>query len=156
VQFEITAATRDAVQAWIKHARLKPEDLLLPSRLHNSPHLGTREYARILGGWVEYLGLDQADYGTHSMQTQAIIRPAKETGDRLAGSRPPSGDIVRGALGQSLPAIRPTACLKVIIRIDDAETRQSTTLSARSGHCRCDSKAVIRPRLEPKLRDSRQ
>src|SRR5215831_3899414 len=48
VQFEITQATRDAVQAWIKQARLRPEDFLFPSRLHDSPHLGTRQYARIL------------------------------------------------------------------------------------------------------------
>lgn len=57
MQFEITAATRDAVQVWIKHAGLKPEDFLFPSRLHNSPRLGTRQYARILQHWVEDLGL---------------------------------------------------------------------------------------------------
>jgi integrase len=49
VQFEITQATRDAVQAWIGRAGLEPEDFLFPSRLHDSPHLGTRQYARILG-----------------------------------------------------------------------------------------------------------
>jgi integrase len=49
VQFEITQATRDALHVWIKQAGLKPEDFLFPSRLHDSPHLGTRQYARILG-----------------------------------------------------------------------------------------------------------
>ena len=49
VQFEITQTTRDALQAWIKQAGLKPEDFLFPSRLHDSPHLGTRQYARIPG-----------------------------------------------------------------------------------------------------------
>src|SRR5450432_3143039 len=44
VQFEITAAAREAVQAWIKHAGLKSEDFLFPSRLNGSPHLGTRQY----------------------------------------------------------------------------------------------------------------
>jgi hypothetical protein len=38
VQFEITQATREAVQAWIRQAALKPEDFLFPSRLHDSPH----------------------------------------------------------------------------------------------------------------------
>jgi site-specific recombinase XerC len=65
VQFEITPAAREAVQAWIKLAGLKSEDYLFPSRLHESPHLGTRQYARILGHWVDELGLDRADYGTH-------------------------------------------------------------------------------------------
>ena len=39
-----------------------------PSRLNDSPHLGTRQYARIFGHWVDELGLDRADYGTHSMR----------------------------------------------------------------------------------------
>jgi len=74
VQFEITQATRDALQAWIKQAGLKPEDFLFPSRLHESPHLGTRQYARILGHWVDELGLDRAEYGTHSMRrTKATL-----------------------------------------------------------------------------------
>ncbi len=74
VQFEITAATREAVQAWISLVGLKPEDFLFPSRLHESPHLGTRQYARILGHWVDELGLDRADYGTHSMRrTKATL-----------------------------------------------------------------------------------
>jgi integrase len=74
VQFEITQAARDAVQAWIRQAALNPEDYLFPSRLHESPHLGTRQYARILGHWVDELGLDRADYGTHSMRrTKATL-----------------------------------------------------------------------------------
>ena len=74
VQFEITQATRGALQAWIRQAALKPEDFLFPSRLHDSPHPGTRQYARILGHWVDELGLDRADYGTHSMRrTKATL-----------------------------------------------------------------------------------
>ena len=45
VQFEITPATRDAVQKWIKKAELKSDDFVFPSRIHDSPHLGTRQYA---------------------------------------------------------------------------------------------------------------
>ena len=74
VQFEITPATRDAVQKWIKQAGLRSDDFVFPSRIHDSPHLGTRQYARILEGWVEELGLDPADYGTHSMRrTKATL-----------------------------------------------------------------------------------
>ena len=73
VQFEITQATRGALQAWIKQAALKPEDSLFP-RLHDSPYLGTRQYARILGHWVAEHGLDRAEYGTHSMRrTKATL-----------------------------------------------------------------------------------
>jgi hypothetical protein len=62
VQVEITAATREAVQKWIKQAGLKFEDFVFPSRIHDSPHLGTRRYARILEGWVEELGLNLSPY----------------------------------------------------------------------------------------------
>ena len=81
VQFEITPATRDAVQKWIKIAGLKSDDFVFPSRVHDSPHLGTRQYARILERWVVELGLDPADYGTHSMRrTEAtpINRPRSD------------------------------------------------------------------------------
>ena len=74
VQFEITSATREAVQKWIKQAGLQSEDFLFPSRIHGSPHLGTRQYARIVDGWVKELGLDPAEYGTHSMRrTKATL-----------------------------------------------------------------------------------
>lgn len=74
VQFEITPATRDALQKWIVTSGLKSENFLFPSRVHASPHLGTRQYARILEGWVEALGLDPAEYGTHSIRrTKATL-----------------------------------------------------------------------------------
>lgn len=68
VQSEITPSTREAVEAWIKAARLRADDFLFPSRLHASPHLGTRQYARIVDGWVEEIGLDPSAYGTHSIR----------------------------------------------------------------------------------------
>jgi integrase len=68
VQFEITTPTREAVEAWIKHAGLKCEDFLFPSRVHASPHLGTRQYTRIVDAWVKEIGLDAAAYGTHSIR----------------------------------------------------------------------------------------
>ena len=68
VQFEITPSTREAVEAWIKLASLRADDYLFPSRLHASPHLGTRQYARIVDGWVRETGLDPDGYGTHSIR----------------------------------------------------------------------------------------
>jgi integrase len=68
VQFEITASTQEAVSAWIKDAKLRSEDFLFPSRIHKSPHLGTRQYARIVDNWVQQIGLDSSAYGTHSMR----------------------------------------------------------------------------------------
>lgn len=74
VQFEITEPTRDAVGAWISHTGLTGEDSLFPSRIRRSAHLSTRQYARIVGSWVEQLGLDRADYGTHTLRrTKATL-----------------------------------------------------------------------------------
>lgn len=68
VQFEITPSTREAVEAWIKSAELRQDDHLFASRLLASSHLHTRQYARIVEGWVEEIGLDPAGYGTHSIR----------------------------------------------------------------------------------------
>ena len=68
VKFEITEQTRDAIGAWLGEAQLGSEDFLFPSRVAASPHLSTRQYARILKTWVTSIGLDAAGYGTHSMR----------------------------------------------------------------------------------------
>lgn len=66
VQFELTEPTRTAVLAWIEKARLKNDQFLFPSRVTRSPHVSTRQYARIVRHWTEAAGLDPAAYGTHS------------------------------------------------------------------------------------------
>lgn len=68
VQFEITEQTRNALSAWIARAALQPQAYLFPSRLHDSLHLSTRQYARIVDQWIADIGLDVAAYGTHSMR----------------------------------------------------------------------------------------
>ena len=44
------------------------DDYLFPSRIHESPHSGTRPYARIVDSWVTEIGLNPSEYGTHSMR----------------------------------------------------------------------------------------
>ena len=74
VQFEITEPTREAVGAWIGDAGPTSEDPLFPSRVRGSPHLSTRQYARIVDSWVGLLGLDRARYGTHTLRrTKATL-----------------------------------------------------------------------------------
>jgi len=68
VQFEITEQTRVALEAWIRQAQLRSEDCLIPSRLHSSGRLSTRQYARIVKAWLRAIGLDPAPYGTHTMR----------------------------------------------------------------------------------------
>jgi len=74
VQFELTDQTRESVAAWITHAKLRPEGFLFPSRVRQSPHLTTRQYARLVNRWVAMVGLDPADSGTHSLRrTKATL-----------------------------------------------------------------------------------
>ena len=52
----------------------EPEGFLFPIRLHGSPHLSTRQYARIVDRWVREIDLDPASYGPHSMRrTKAAL-----------------------------------------------------------------------------------
>lgn len=74
VQFELTEPTRLAVAAWIEKAHLKSEQYLFSSRIQSSPHLSTRQYARIVHHWVGAVGLDPSIYGTHTMRrTKATL-----------------------------------------------------------------------------------
>jgi integrase len=68
VQFEITEQTRDAISRWVRMQGLSSEDFLFSSRLKSSPHLSTRQYARIVRRWVSEIGLDPAAYGTHTLR----------------------------------------------------------------------------------------
>jgi integrase len=48
VQFEITDQTRASLTDWIRKAQLSSAKYLFPSRDSTSPHLSTRQYARIV------------------------------------------------------------------------------------------------------------
>ena len=74
VQFEITQQTRDALDRWLAKSKLTQQEHLFPSRQGKSPHLSTRQYARIVERWVEMIGLDPKLYGTHSLRrTKATL-----------------------------------------------------------------------------------
>ena len=68
VPFEITEHTRESLADWVRRANRQPQDYLFPSRLHASPHLSTRQYARIVRGWVREIGLNPVAYGTHTLR----------------------------------------------------------------------------------------
>ncbi|MDB6051930.1 MAG: phage integrase family site specific recombinase [Pseudomonas sp.] len=72
VQFEITEQTRTVLEAWMHQARLRAEDFLFPTRLHDSDHLSTRQYARIVKAWVPAIGLDPIMYGTHTLRRTKV------------------------------------------------------------------------------------
>ena len=84
VRFEITETTRLSLEQWVSDAEMTGLEFLWPSRLHGSPHLSTRQYARIVRGWVTSLGLEPSAYGTHSMRRTKVAQIYKKTGNLRA------------------------------------------------------------------------
>ena len=84
VRFEITETTRLSLERWISDPEMTGLEFLWPSRLHGSPHLSTRQYARIVRGWVTSLGLEPSAYGTHSMRRTKVAQIYKKTGNLRA------------------------------------------------------------------------
>ena len=68
VQFEITEQTRAAISRWIRERRALTSIYLFPSRVCATGHLSTRQYSRLLSGWLAEIDLDPGIYGTHSLR----------------------------------------------------------------------------------------
>ena len=84
VQFEITEQSRSSVEAWLPMLRATGSRYLFPSRLHASPHISIRQYARLVHRWVESIGLESAFYGTHSMRRTKAAQIYRKTGNLRA------------------------------------------------------------------------
>ena len=79
VQFDITEPTRKSISSRIIASRLDSQDYLFSSRLHDSEHLSTRQYARMVRHWVEMIGLDGSAYGTHTVRRTKVSLIYKRT-----------------------------------------------------------------------------
>ena len=84
VQFEITEQTRTSVKGLIQKHGLSSPDFLFPSRLASSARLSTRQYARLVQGWVKSIGLNPATYGTHSLRRTKAALIYRKTGNLRA------------------------------------------------------------------------
>jgi integrase len=84
VQFELTEQTRASVEDWLALLKIRDGRFLFPSRVHEAPHISTRQYARIVHGWVQSAGMDDSAYGTHSMRRTKAAQIYKKTGNLRA------------------------------------------------------------------------
>ena len=69
--------------------RLQIDDVYVGRRVRDratiiQTHLSTRQYARIVHGWIESTGLDSSSYGTHSMRRTKAAQVYKKTGNLRA------------------------------------------------------------------------
>lgn len=84
VPFEITEPTKKALAAWLTIRRAKGSEWLWPSRSHYGGHVTTRQYGRLVDQWGSLIGLNPADYGTHSLRRTKGSILHKRTGNLRA------------------------------------------------------------------------
>jgi integrase len=84
VQFELTEQTRASIQDWIGVLSARNGRYLFPSRVRERPHISTRQYARIVQGWIRSAGMDSSAYGTHSMRRTKAAQIYRKTGNLRA------------------------------------------------------------------------
>jgi integrase len=84
VQFELTEQTRESLMAWLARRGGTVDDYVFPSRINPTGHLSTRQYARLVGEWVEAIGLGRSAYGTHSLRRTKVALIYKRTGNLRA------------------------------------------------------------------------
>ena len=84
VQFEVSENTRKSVLEWVDSPTMRGCEFLFPSRFYTSPHLSTRQYARLVREWVSAIGLDPTRYGTHSLRRTKVALIYRKTGNLRA------------------------------------------------------------------------
>ena len=84
VRFEITEQTRQSVQAHLTARKHQQSPYLFPSRNNPYEHLSTRQYARLVSGWIGSIGLDAKLYGTHSLRRTKATLIYRRTGNMRA------------------------------------------------------------------------
>jgi integrase len=84
VRFEITEGTRKSLFRWMEESLMIGSEFLWPGRFHERLHISTRQYARLVRGWVKSIGLEPSAYGTHSMRRTKVAQIYRKTGNLRA------------------------------------------------------------------------
>jgi integrase len=84
VKFELTEATRQAVDDYVKATGKKLGHYLFTGRRGSSRSLTTRQYARLLGEWITSIGLDSHLLGMHSLRRTKATLIYRRTGNLRA------------------------------------------------------------------------
>jgi integrase len=72
------------VQGWLQVRPQRNGDWLFPIRSKSGQPLTTRQYARLLGDWLDLAGLDHTLFGTHSLRRTRVALIYKRTGNLRA------------------------------------------------------------------------
>jgi integrase len=83
VKFELSDQTRQAVDEYLKSASKTSGDFLFTGR-RTGQNMTTRQYARLLSGWIGSVGLDSRLFGTHSLRRTKATLVYRRTGNLRA------------------------------------------------------------------------
>jgi integrase len=86
VRFEVTEHTRQAVDDYVRAADRRPGDFLFGRRSGGGQGITTRQYARLVSGWIASVGLDPYRFGTHSLRRTKATLIYRRTGNLRACS----------------------------------------------------------------------
>jgi integrase len=84
VRFELTETTRQAVDDYLKAAGKKPGEFLFSGRHGPGRSMSTRQYARLVCGWIASIGLEPHLFGTHSLRRTKAALIYRRTGNLRA------------------------------------------------------------------------
>ena len=84
VRFEMTEQTPQSVDDYIRAAHKKPGEFLFIGRHGPGQSMTTRQYARLISGWVGRIGLDPKLFGTHSLRRTKATVIYRRTGNLRA------------------------------------------------------------------------
>ena len=84
VQFEVSENTRESTWTWVQSPEMLGSAFLFPSRIHDRPHVSTRQYARLVREWVCAIGLEPSGFGTHSLRRTKAAQIYRKTGNLRA------------------------------------------------------------------------
>jgi len=84
VKFELTDATRQSLDDYLKTTGKQPGQFLFAGRRRSVGCMTTRQYARLLSEWLVDIGLDPKQFGTHSLRRTKATLIYKKTGNLRA------------------------------------------------------------------------
>jgi integrase len=84
VRFELTEQTRQALDDYLSVANRKRGDFLFAAQRQPGRALSIRQYARLVGDWINGIGLDRCLFGTHSLRRTKATLIYRRTGNLRA------------------------------------------------------------------------
>lgn len=84
VKFEISEQTRQSVDDYLQTKNKVTGDFLFTGHCGSGRSLTTRQYARLVSGWIALIGLDSSLFGTHSIRRTKATLIYRKTGNLRA------------------------------------------------------------------------